>query len=194
VGDVIHARLIVLLVATGSMTPFGGTASRAEPEIWQAGKGIEMVVGSIARLKAAAQLCRYGRAERWDAIIEAIDKRYARCVAEDGRWSQLMRDADKKDCEAKPKDVSCGPGSVYVRADFDEDVRKARKIGVEAFCDSFPWKWVMESGPENAKAKEGYIKADPRSEVSMMLTLFDSVEAIGRQLDWVAAPCDKSFW
>jgi hypothetical protein len=183
---------IALLAAAAAM-PLASNGSRAEPDIVRAGKTIEFVAAVIGRLKAAAQLCGYGGTERWDAIVERIDRHYVRCVAEDGRWSRLMSDPDRKECEAKPTDVLCGPGSISVRIDFEWDVRRARSIGIDAFCSSFPWKWVLEPGPDNDRAKAAFMKTDPRSEVSVMLAGFDAVEAMGRKLDGVAAPCDTSY-
>ena len=188
-----RCRSIALLLAASSMTLFEAGAARGDPDILQAGKSLELVVAVIGRLKAASHLCAYGGMERWEALVEAIDKRYARCVDEDFRWSQLMQDSDRKDCEARPKG-SCGVGSVNVWINFDGDVRRVRTTGVTAFCEGFPWKWVLEPGPENAKAKADYVKADPQNQISQWLTVFDAVEAIGRKLDWLGAPCDTSFW
>jgi hypothetical protein len=188
------AASVVGLLVVASLMSCGAGEAHAEPDVWGTGKGLEMVFFSLGRFKAASELCGYHGMERWDAVVDAIDKRYEFCVTQDSRWSSLREQGDRKVCEAKGMNTSCGLASINVRINADGYIKRAQLAGVQAFCDGFPWKWVGESGPDNEKAKADYIKADPKGETSTELKLFAWLETLGRNPDWVTAPCDTSFW
>ncbi len=189
-----HASAVLGVLAAASAASCGAGTARAEPDVWGAGKSLEFAIGSIGRLKAASELCGYHGRDRWDAMVTAIDERYERCVVADSRWSRLEDKAARKACEAKGPDARCGLGSLNVQFEADKVTRRARLAGVQAFCDGFPWKWVLEPGPDNEKAKADYVKAHPQGEITIFLRVFDWLKTLGRNPDWVKAPCHTSFW
>jgi hypothetical protein len=168
--------------------------AKAEPQVFAAGKGLEIVVGLIARLKVASELCGYSNIAPWESIIEAIDRRYAHCLAQDARWSDLMSGQEANERNAKAKGLPAGIGSVVLRLYRAETLADAHAAGVTAYCDRFPWKWVLEPDPENARARADYVKAEPRNEVSTMLGMMEAVERLPRGAAWIDAPCDRDFW
>jgi hypothetical protein len=189
------ARIVITLTTACAILLCASNAANAQLDVFGSAKYLELVTGLLARLKVASQLCGYAGIERWESVIGAIDRRYERCVAQDAGWSELVRGWEELEREAKAKGLPSGIGSLAVRGDIAWELKRAQSRGVPAYCDGFPWKWVFDPGSENAKAKADYlIKADPNNDVVWQLRLFDAIDTLSRNPNWIDKPCDRSFW
>ena len=68
--------------------------AQSEEQLFTAGKTIEMVAPSLAQAVIAVELCGVGDAAPWKKVATAIDRRHARCIAQDAGWRKLVEKPD----------------------------------------------------------------------------------------------------
>ncbi len=158
--------------------------AQSDEQLFTVGKIMEMVGPSLAQAVIAVELCGVGDAEPWKRAVSAIDRRQARCVAEEAGWKKLTE---------KP-DVPVGTFA------FDSFLAtrgaEARARGAAAYCSRVPWKLALVPGAATDAAKEAFRRERPevpREALDEFISWMGWVRALGDDTRWVDAPC-KDFW
>ena len=158
--------------------------AQSDEKLFLAGKLMEMVAPSLAQAVIAVDLCGVGSAEPWKRAVAAIDRRQARCVAEQAGWKKLTEKSDV-------------PAGTFA---FDSFLAtrgaEARAQGAAAYCGRVPWKLVLVPGAATDAAKEDFRRERPdvpRAALDEFVSWMGWVRALGDDTRWVDAPC-KDFW
>ena len=168
---------LLLLVATPCW-------AQSDEKLFLAGKLMEMVAPSLAQAVIAVDLCGVGNAEPWKRAVAAIDRRQARCVAEQAGWKKLTEKSDV------PAGTSAFDAFLATRG------AEARAQGAAAYCGRVPWKLVLVPGAATDAAKEDFRRERPdvpRAALDEFVSWMGWVRALGDDTRWVDAPC-KDVW
>ena len=158
----------------------------AQPEarLFSAGKVLELVGPTLAQAVIAVELCGIGDATPWKKAVSAIDRRQARCIAEDANWKGLT---EKPDALA---------GTFVFDAFMSTRGTEARAQGAATYCRRVPWKMVLVPGAATDQAKEAFLREQPkisREVLDEFIAWANWVRALGEDPRWVEAPCTE-FW
>lgn len=171
-------RLLALLMVFA-------TPCWAEPEgLFVAGKSMEMIGPSLAQAVIAVELCGVGDAEPWKRVVSAIDRRHARCIAEDAGWKELT---EKPDAPV---------GTFAFESFLATRGAEARAQGAAAYCGRVPWKLVLVPGAATDDAKAAFLRERPqvsREALDEFVWWMGWVRALGDDTRWVDAPCKDFF-
>lgn len=158
--------------------------AQADAKLFAAGKALELVGPTLAQAVIAAELCGIGDATPWKKAVAAIDRRHARCIAEDPTWKGLT---EKPDALA---------GTFAFDSFMNTRGAEARAQGATAYCSRVPWKMVLVPGAATDQAKEAFLREQsrvPREALDEFLAWANWVRALGDDPRWVEAPCAE-FW
>ena len=158
--------------------------AQSEEKLFAAGKVLELVGPTLAQAVIAVELCGIGDATPWKKAVAAIDRRHARCVAQDAIWKRLT---EKPDALA---------GTLAFDAFMSTRGTEARAQGAASYCRRVPWKMVLVPGAATEQAKEAFLREQPkvpREAFDEFVAWADWVRALGDDPRWVEAPCAE-FW
>jgi hypothetical protein len=158
--------------------------AQSEEKLFAAGKVLELVGPTLAQAVIAVELCGIGDATPWKKAVAAIDRRHARCIAQDATWKKLT---EKPDALA---------GTFAFDAFMSTRGAEARAQGAASYCGRVPWKMVLVPGAATEQAKEAFLREQPkipRAAFDEFVAWADWVRALGDDPRWVDAPCTE-FW
>ena len=173
------------------------TAARAQSthaRVIAAEKAGEMIIGSLANMTVANQLCAVGDVDALKRAVSAIDRRFRFCVAKDAVWSQLLGDFETEEKQALAEGSARSIGSFVL----DEFARvretEVRLEGAATYCARLPWKMLLEPAAATAEVRAEHMRAHPTAKLDEGLAFFHFILGLGSDPAWVEASCDKDFW
>lgn len=158
--------------------------AQPEEKLFTAGKVLEMVGPAMAQATIAVELCGAGDVATWKKVATAIDRRHARCIAEDAGWKQLT---EKPDALA---------GTFAYDAFLGSRAAEARGQGAAAYCGRVPWKMVLVPGAATAEAKAAFQRERPDvppEALDDFIFWMGWVRALGDDTRWIETSC-MDFW
>ncbi len=158
--------------------------AQSDEKLFAAGKLLEMVGPAMAQAVIAVELCGIGDAAAWKQVVAAIDRRHARCIAQDAGWKKLTE---------KPEALA---GTFAFDSFLATRGAEARAQGAAAYCGRVPWKIVLVSGEATQPAKEAFLRERPqvtREALDEFIAWMGWVRALGDDTRWIEAPC-MDFW
>lgn len=158
--------------------------AQSEEKLFAAGKVLELVGPTLAQAVIAVELCGIGDATPWKKAVSAIDRRQARCVAQDATWKGLTENPDAP------------AGTSYFDSFMSTRGVEARAQGAASYCRRVPWKMVLVPGAATEQAKEAFLREQPkitREALNEFVAWAEWVRALGEDPRWVDAPCTE-FW
>ena len=192
-----HPRVAMVALTISSMATVvhsKGAAAQDSPDVFGAGKALELVVSMAAQMTITSQLCGYGKAQTWSDVVDAIDKRYRYCVAQHAAWSDLARGWEKAAREAKERGESTTIGSLAFQTFLRTRGADARAQGVVKYCTAGPWQTSIEAGEAEAESQRINPNAKHDDKTIFGPAFVGWVINLGRDPAWVDAPCDKYFF
>jgi hypothetical protein len=182
--------MVIVAVAARNVSGQANTNGRN----FQAGRGAEVVLASLAQARIATTTCGVGDPETLNRVIAAVDRRYRFCVDKDASWSSLIGDFKQDELDARAQGSSRSLGTFGFESFLRTRGAEAQAKGAEAYCSSLPWKMLLEPGAATEAAKAEYMQANPKATLDIALSMFGWILNLGRDTAWVEAPCDKDFW
>lgn len=158
--------------------------AQTDDRVFMAGKLMEMVGPSLAQAVIAVELCGVGDADPWKRTVSAIDRRYARCSAQEAGWKKL---AEKPDTPV---------GTLAFESFLATRGAEARAQGAATYCGRVPWKLVLVPGAATSEAKASFLRERPevsREALGEFVSWMGWVRALGEDQRWVDAPCNDFF-
>jgi|EndMetStandDraft_4_1072995.scaffolds.fasta_scaffold168694_2 hypothetical protein len=158
--------------------------AQIDDKLFTAGKVMEMVGPAMAQAVIAVELCGVGDAAPWKKVVSAIDRRHARCVAQDAGWKQL---AEKPDALA---------GTFAFDSFLNTRGAEARALGATLYCGRVPWKMVLVPDAATEPAKEAFLRERPqvtRDALDEFIAWMGWVRALADNTSWIDSPC-TDFW
>ena len=169
--------VLVLFLATPCWAQIDG-------KLFAAGKVMEMVGPSMAQAVIAVELCGVGDAAPWKKVVAAIDRRHARCIAQDAGWKQLVE---------KPDTLA---GTFAFDSFLNTRGAEARTQGAATYCSRVPWKMVLVPDAATEPAKEAFLRERPqvtREALDEFISWMSWVRALADNTSWIDSPC-TDFW
>ena len=186
-----------LVIAAALTAAFAATASLAQStdaRVIAAENAGEMIIGSLANMTIANQLCTVGDVEALKRVVAAIDRRFRFCVAKDAAWSQLLGDFEAEEKQALAEGSARSIGSFV----HDEFARvRATEVSLEGaatYCARLPWKMLLEPATATPEARADFMRVHPAAKLDEGLAFFHFILGLGSDPAWVEASCDKDFW
>lgn len=158
--------------------------AQTEDQVFMAGKLMEMVGPSLAQAVIAVELCGVGDAGPWKRTVSAIDRRYARCSAQEAGWKKLV---EKQDTPV---------GTFAFESFLATRGAEARAQGAAGYCGRVPWKLVLAPGAATSEAKASFLRERPdvaREALDEFVSWMGWVRGLGDDQRWVDAPCKDFF-
>jgi len=184
--------IVAVLLAAFTIT--AAWAQSTDPRVTAAEKAGEMIIGSLANMTIANQLCSVGDADALKRAVSAIDRRFRHCVAKDAAWSQLLGDFEEEEKQALAEGSARSIGSFVL----DEFARvrstEVHLEGAATYCARLPWKMLLEPAAVTPQAKADFMRAHPTAKLDEGLAFFHFILGLGSDPAWVEASCDTDFW
>lgn len=158
--------------------------AQSEEQLFTAGKTMEMVGPSLAQAVIAVELCGVGDAAPWKKVATAIDRRHARCIAQDAGWRKLVE---------KPDTLV---GTFALDSFLNTRGAEARTQGAAAYCGRVPWNFVLVPGAATEDAKAAFLRERPqvpREALDEFIWWMGWVRALADNTSWIDSPC-TDFW
>jgi hypothetical protein len=166
----VKTRIFIALLAIAAAS--GAAAKPDQAGIAKASGQATVLLYSVSQLMIAADMCSLGSRDEWHRVVDAVDRRYRFCAAQEPSWSGLL--GDFKDAEAKS--VAQGSrkslGSFVVEKLLEGGTAEARAMGKDEYCGRGNLREALEKGQ----------------------SFIDYIRGLGTDTAWVEAPCDKDFW
>ena len=158
--------------------------AQIDDQLFTAGKVLEMVGPAMAQAVIAVELCGVGDAAPWKKVAAAIDRRHARCIAQDAGWKKLV---EKPDALA---------GTFAFDSFLNTRGAEARAQGAALYCGRVPWKMVLVPHAATELAKEAFLHERPqvtRAALDEFIWWMGWVRALADNASWIESPC-TDFW
>lgn len=68
-----------------------------------------------------------------------------------------------------------------------------RRIGVDAFCMSAPWRIALDPRNDTAVERAKFARMNPKSDIDEFVKATKGIRKLGLNKDWWESPCDQ-FW
>lgn len=194
-GRLMHRFLVfVIAVCTVAFAVPAVRAQSTDTRVIAAEKAGEMIIGSLANMTIANQLCAVGDPEALKRAVAAIDRRFRFCVARDAAWSQLLGDFEAEEKQALVEGSARSIGSFVLDEFAKVRETEVRLEGAASYCAQLPWKMLLEPAAATPEARAEYMRAHPTATLDRGLAFFHFILGLGRDPAWIEASCDKDFW
>jgi hypothetical protein len=165
-----------------------------DPKVVEAARTLRAVIELASSSIAATEFCKIGDDKGWLRVVGAVERRYAKCVEQDRSWITLSQGLDKEREEATAKSYPSGaPWLLFMRA-LNGSQYEADTMGIARYCASQPWQLISDPSSLSAKQLADYKRDNPTRNVDYDIALITSMLDLGKNAQWIEAPCDKLFW
>ena len=165
-----------------------------DPKVVEAVRALRAVIDLTSSSFLATKLCKIGNDKGWLDVLSAAEVRYEKCVAQDPGWAVMSQGLDKEREMARQEGVQGGaPYLLFIRS-LMANQHEVDTTGIKAYCASEPWKLINDPGSLSTEELAAYKRDNPARNVEYDIRLISSMLALGKDIRWTDAPCDKLFW
>ncbi len=166
---------------------------QADPKVVDAARTLRNVVDIVAVSVLGADQCKLGDRQPWLRVIGFVESRYAVCVREDRGWETFAQGLDQeREFAIKSRLATGAPMLLFMRA-ISAHGSRALDEG-EAFCKDSRWKFILMPESVTADQIEEHNRVYPDKRIERAVGNAAAVLSLGKNGDWIDAPCGKNFW